>query len=87
MVVKRKERRRELIMISIMIIMMVQRQRQSMARVLQERVKTAQTTKSSQACRKVRPVVVPVNKAIPLIALQECGPVSARFFQEKRGAE
>ena len=27
------------------------------------------------------------DKAIPLIALQECGPVSARFFQEKLGAE
>ena len=26
-------------------------------------------------------------KAIPLIALQECGPVSARFLQKKLGAE
>ena len=58
-----------------------------MARVLQERVKTAQTIKSSQACRNVRPVVVPVNKGIPLIALQECGPDSASFFQKKLGAD
>ena len=27
------------------------------------------------------------NKAIPLIALQECGPVSAGFFKEKLGTD
>ena len=28
-----------------------------------------------------------INKAIPLIALQECGPVSARLFQGYLGAD